>query len=230
MTKYIISLGGSLICPNEIDEDFLASFKIFILKRLEFGDEFIIITGGGKLASKYVLAGASISEIDNEEKDWLGIHTTRLNAHLLRTIFKKWANPNIITNYEKDFEKLKNYEEKILIGGGWRPGRSTDYCATKCAEKYNIKNIINLSNIDYVYEEDPKVNPNAKRIENINWKDFRKIVGDKWDPRMNAPFDPIASKLCQELNIEVVILNGKNIRNIENYMNKKEFIGSVIKD
>jgi len=119
--------------------------------------------------------------------------------------------------------------ESILVGAGWKPGFSSDYDAVLMAEKFGAKSLINLSNIEYVYTQDPKVNPDAKKIEKISWKDFREIVGNKWDPGMSAPFDPIASKKAQELKLSVAIMNGKNLINLGNYLEGKKFIGSLIK-
>ena len=228
MVLYVISVGGSLIVPEKIDVDFLVSFKQFIVKRIEKGDRFILISGGGKTARYYQEAAALVSGIDNEEKDWLGIHSTRLNAHLLRTVFKLWANPKVVKNYEKDLENLE-FNEKILIGAGWKPGWSTDYDAVLLAEKYGAKKVINLSNIEYVYSQDPKVNPDAKRYEKISWKEFREIVGDIWDPGMSAPFDPIASKKAEKLKLEVAIMNGRNLNNLNNYFEGHKFKGTLIK-
>jgi uridylate kinase len=224
MALYVISVGGSLIVPDEIDTTFLSSFKQFIIKRIEKGDRFILIAGGGKTARKYRDAAAEVSGIDNEEKDWLGIHSTRLNAHLLRTIFKIWANPKVITDFEDDIE----FKEKILVGAGWKPGCSTDLDAVHVAKKYHADTIINLSNIEYAYTEDPKLNPKAKKIENISWKDFRKIVGDVWDPGMNAPFDPIASREAEKAKLKVAIMNGKDLNNLNDFLEKKKFKGTLI--
>lgn len=225
MALYVISVGGSLIVPNEIDTVFLSSFKQFIIRRIEKGDRFILIAGGGKTCRKYQAAAAEVSEIDNEEKDWLGIHTTRLNAHLLRTIFKHYANPVVFHNFDEEVD----FKEKILIGAGWKPGWSTDLDSVLLAKKYKSNTIINLSNIDYVYSEDPKLNPKAKKFENISWKDFRKIVGDVWDPGMSAPFDPIASKEAEKENFRVAIMDGKDIDNINDFLDGKKFKGTLIK-
>jgi len=225
MALYVISVGGSLIVPDEIDTTFLSSFKQFIIKRIEKGDRFILIAGGGKTARKYQKAAAEVSGIDNEEKDWIGIHSTRLNAHLLRTIFKIWANPKVVSDFEDDID----FKEKILVGAGWKPGCSTDFDAVHIAKKYHADTIINLSNIDYVYTEDPKLNPKAKKIENISWKDFRKIVGDVWDPGMSAPFDPIASREAEKAKIKVAIMNGRDLSNLNDFLDGKKFKGTLIK-
>ena len=119
-------------------------------------------------------------------------------------------------------------KKPILIGAAYKPGWSTDYDAVYLAKTYGAKSVANLSNIDYAYDKDPKKYKNAVPIKSINWKDFRKIVGNKWEPRMNKPFDPIASREAEKLGLEVVILNGKKLKNFERYLNGKRFVGTVI--
>ena len=92
----VISLGGSIIVPDRIQVAFLKKFKEFILKFLKKDYKFIIVTGGGSTARNYIKAADRVTKINDEDKDWLGIHATRLNAHLLRTIFKKQAYPVVL--------------------------------------------------------------------------------------------------------------------------------------
>jgi len=225
--KAVISLGGSLINPGEIAVDFLKKFKVFIEKRVAEGWQFIVITGGGAPARQYIEGASAImgKEIDKNDMDWLGIHATRFNAHLMRTIFRKIAQPVIITDPEKDFI---DPEKAIVIGGGSEPGWSTDYVSTAVAARINAPYVINLSNIKQAYTEDPKKNPNVKPIDNIKWVDFCKIVGDTWEPGLNTPFDPIASKLAKEKNITVLIVEGTNLENLEKLFKSEEFVGTVI--
>ncbi len=224
----IISLGGSLIVPEEIDWQFVKDFKQLIEQEIENGYRFIIITGGGRLARKYVEAGVQIGNIDSEDKDWIGIHATRLNAHFLRTIFKKHAHPTINKN-PYDLESFLKAKESILIAAGYRPGNSTDYIAVLLAKQFGATKIANLSNIDYVCDKDPRFNEDAKKIENISWPEFQKIVGDEWNPSSNLPFDPVASKMAGQEGMEVVILNGKNLNNFKKYLDEEKFIGTTIK-
>lgn len=224
----IISLGGSLIVPDEIDWKFVKNFKNIIEKYIRKKYKFVIITGGGKTARKYIEAAGKVDDIDNEDKDWIGIHATRMNAHFIRTIFRKHAHPRINKN-PHDLEDFYKFKESILVAAGWRPGFSTDYDAVVLAKHLKAKKIINLSNIDYVCDKDPRKFKDAKILKNISWKDFRKMVGNKWDPGMNAPFDPIASKLAEEIGLEVAIMNGNKLKNLENYLEEKSFKGTVIK-
>lgn len=222
---FIISVGGSLIAPpGGIDYAFLKNFKTLILSEIKKGKKFFLISGGGTTARNYIEAADKIMKVTDDDRDWLGIHSTRLNAHLLRTIFRDIAHPEIIKNPTIHMPTNK----KIVIGGGWKPGWSTDYVATMIAQEYGIKKIINLSNIEYAYDKDPKKFKDAKKLLSVNWADFRRIVGNKWSPGLNMPFDPIASKKAQNLGLEVVIMNGKKLANLKDYLNDKKYLGTTI--
>lgn len=228
---YIISLGGSLIAPKTgIDWKFLKNFRALILKQIKKGKKFVIITGGGSTARAYQDAASKAAILTNDDRDWLGIHATRLNAHLIKTIFRQYAHPRINKNPNTKADIKKHFAkgEKIMVAAGWRPGWSTDFVATILAERLNAKTVINLSNIDYVCDKDPNKFETAKKLEKINWHDFRKIVGNVWDPGLNAPFDPVASRNGERLGLEVVIMNGKNLNNLEKYFAGEKFRGTRV--
>jgi uridylate kinase len=227
----VISLGGSLIVPKYIDWKFLKKFRELIISEIKKGKRFAIITGGGYAAREYAQAANKVTKLTRNDQDWLGVHATRLNAHLIKTIFRKYANPRINKNPRTKEDLTKSFEkgEGIMVAAGWRPGWSTDYVATIIAERLGAKKLINLSNIKYACDKDPKKFKDAKIIKEINWKNFRKIVGNKWDPGLNMPFDPVASKLAQKNNLEVIITEGKNLKNLKNILEEKKFQGTVIK-
>lgn len=222
--KIIISLGGSIVVPEIPDPVFVKSFIDLIKKYTEQGLKFVIIVGGGKTCRNYQNALKEIRETTNEDLDWLGIHSTVLNAEFIKMSFGEIAHSTVVQNPAE----LKNSNSVITIGAGWKPGCSTDFDAILCAEEAEAKTVINLSNIDYAYNKDPRTNPDAVKIENTTWSVFRKLLPTEWDPGLNAPFDPIAAKKAEELGIEVAIMNGKNLDNLRDYLDGKEFIGTKI--
>jgi uridylate kinase len=223
----ILSIGGSLIVPGDnIDHDFLKKLNMFVRSYVKRGKRFFLVAGGGKTARHYRDAGkAVIGDVTDDDLDWLGIHSTHLNAQLLRTIFKDIAHPRIIQNYDK---KLSDWREPVVVGAGWKPGWSTDYDAVMLAKDYGANLIINLSNIDWVFDSDPRKNPDAKPIKKMTWEDMEKLVGTEWSPGINAPFDPIAAQLAKRLELTVIVANGKNFRNMENILDGDSFKGTVI--
>jgi len=224
MKTFVISLGGSLIVPDQINVAYLRKFKIIIDKFVRKGYRFVIVTGGGKTARRYMDAAKEIVDLHPEDIDWIGIHATRINAHLLRVLFRDEAHPVIIKNPTAKID----FKENVLVAAGWKPGCSSDYDAVLLAENLGLKEVINLTNIDYVYDKDPKNFKNAKMFENISWKDFRKIVGDKWVAGLNVPFDPIASKEAEKNHLKVVIANGGDLNNFEKILEGRDFKGTII--
>src|SRR3989338_5313287 len=106
----IISLGGSLIAPDNIDIQFLKGFKAVIEEHIKNGNKFVIICGGGKTARKYQEAASELMAAGNEELDWIGIMATRLNALLLLYIFGKNTQDPIVAN---PTEKI-NFKKSIV--------------------------------------------------------------------------------------------------------------------
>lgn len=221
----VISLGGSLIVPDEIDTSFLKTFISTIKSYTDKGFKFVLITGGGKICRRYNNALESISSVSNVELDWLGIAATRLNAELLRIGFGDIAHSNIIL----DPDNIPVTDKPVLLGGGWKPGNSSDLAAVHVAKSVGASKLINLSNIDYAYDKDPKVFPDAVKIESISWHDFRKILPEEWTAGLSAPFDPIAAREAENLGLEVAIMNGKNIENLKKYLDGEDFIGTIIR-
>ena len=88
--------------PNSVDIKFLKKFRDVILRYIKKGRKFIIICGGGKMARMYQNSARKINILTNKDLDWIGIYMTKVNAYLLKAIFGKYAQENIITNPERD--------------------------------------------------------------------------------------------------------------------------------
>lgn len=221
-----MSVGGSLIVPDGIDTTFLAALKEFIVTETANGRRFIIIAGGGKTARRYQDAAANVSELTSEDLDWLGLHATRLNGHLLLTIFRELAHPVMITNPDDVLDIPKT--TPLIIAAGYRPGSSTDLRAVQIADRVGAHKVINLSNTDYVYTDNPNTNSAAEKIEDIAWSEFRKLIPEEWGPGLSSPFDPVAAREAERLGIEVAQINGERIQEVVNYVHGETFVGTRI--
>lgn len=224
METIVLSLGGSLIVPGEVDTEFLSSFKKLIEGQVALGKKFIIITGGGKICRKYQDALGVIRETNSDELDWLGIHATRFNAEFVKMMFGDLASSDIIL--DPTLPVVMN--KPIVVGGGWKPGWSTDYVAVVLGKQLGAHRVINLSNIDYAYDKDPNKFPDAKKLEDVTWAEYRALIPTEWNPGLSTPFDPLASKMAEEEGMHVAILNGKNIENFEKCLNGEVFVGTKI--
>lgn len=219
-------MGGSVVCPKDIDTDFLREFSLFIKKEVKKGNKFIIVIGGGNISRVYQEAASKITKLSNANRDWLGIHATRLNARLLRIIFQQEANPMI---FDQRF-KIKNFGKfSMIIGSGWKPGWSTDFVTTQIAVDHGIKEVIILGKPDHVYTADPGKDKNAQPIEEMKWSDYQKLIPKKWSPGMHAPVDPVAAALAKKKKLKVIVANAKDINNLKNILKGEKFIGTTLK-
>ena len=220
----VIALGGSIVFPDQIDWVFLRQFRSFILRQVRKGSKFVIVVGGGRLSRMYVEAAAKITPVKNEDKDWLGIHATRSNAHLLRTIFREVADPVVIDNRHK----FKHLRYPVTIASGWRPGWSTDYVAAALSYDFGADKFVIAGKPDGVYTKDFVRFKDAKFIPEISWKDYRKLIPAKWVPSAHAPVDPVAARFSERHKLVSVVIDGRDLKNLEALLNDKSFRGTII--
>jgi uridylate kinase len=227
----IISLGGSIVVPevNKINIEFLRKFKNLILKFVKKGYRFLIVVGGGKINRYYNEIAKSLNKnVKDKDLDLIGIATTKLNACLLRAIFNDFAYRKVISNPKV---KIKT-KALIIVGSGYKPGHSTDFNTVVLAKNFKTDLIINLTNVDYIYDDDPRKNPLAKPFKKISWNEYLKLiekeVGKEWKPRMNVPFDPLAARLAKRYGLKVIIANGLKFANFKKILIGKKFVGTII--
>ena len=223
----VISLGGSIVAPDGVDEAFLKEFSALTGELLSRDEKlrFIFVVGGGGPARAWQKAYRNVSSSQSDEQaDWIGIMATRLNAQLIKAIMGEWCTQDVVI----DPTKVEPLMGRVLVAAGWKPGFSSDYDAVLLAERFQANAMINLSNIDRVYTEDPKKNPDAKPLDNISWADFCTMIGEDWVPGKNIPFDPVASRHAAKLGLKVICAAGKNLPNLRNILLEKDFIGTTI--
>lgn len=224
MQQIVLSLGGSLIVPEQVQGEFLARFRELVSARFDHM-QFVLFCGGGNTARLYQDGLRTAGVGDDASLDWIGIHSSRLNAQLVKTLFGADAASEIIVDPTLQVE----LDTPVRIGAGWKPGWSTDYDAVAFAAGHGIERVVNLSNIKYAYDKDPNQFDDAQPIEQTTWAAFRQIVGDEWKPGLNMPFDPIASRLAEEKGVEVVIAEGTNLENLAAIVDGENYIGTTIR-
>lgn len=231
MTTKILSVGGSMIAPDKPDTEFLSAFVKMAKDWLaqDPGRRLILVAGGGAPARVYQGAYKDVcsylgTQPDNEAADWIGVMATRINAQLLKASFGGLCQNDVVTNPTADID----FKGQVLVASGWKPGFSSDNDAVLLAEKFGADTVVNLSNIEKVYTDDPRKNPDARPLDEISWADFRKMVGDEWVPGKNVPFDPVASKKAAELGLTVICSAGKNIANTKNILDGESYVGTTI--
>ncbi len=224
---YVVSLGGSLLFKGKkFDVHYVLSFVDFIKRFIKKNPKvrFVLAVGGGALAREYINALRELNVNDEFYLDRVGLEVANLNALVVLESFKDLVYRKVVRN---PFYKPKT-NKKVVVYAGYKPGISSDYVASACAKAYGSKVLFNLTDVDYLYDKDPKKSKSAKKIERISWPEFIKMAGN-FSSGKHFPFDPIASRFCLKNNISVVIMNGKDFKNIKNAFNGRRFRGTLIR-
>jgi uridylate kinase len=223
--RTIISLGGSILIPDDIDTDFLRAFRDAITARVAHGDTFLMIIGGGRTSHDYQMALRKLGVSSDELVDWMGIYATQFNAELVRIVFGDLAFGKLV-NDPTDYEPTSF---PIIVGGGNLPGCSSDMGAVRFARATGARRVINLSNVRVVYDSDPNTHPGAQPLHEITWAHYRSIIPSEWTPGLNTPFDPAASKEAEQDGIEVIVAHGGDLENLKKVLDGGDFLGTIIK-
>lgn len=221
---WVISLGGSRIIPNKVDYKFLREFKELINKNKD--KKFIVVCGGGNTAREYISALNNFNK-STKEKSEIGIAITRLHAVFLTEVFGKNANDSI----PKDMKQAKNLLRKnqIVFCGALRfkEDNTSDGTAAGLAAYLKCE-FINITNTTGLFSSDPKKDKNAVFIKEISWKDFEKMAKKiKFEAGQHFVLDQNAAKIIMKNKIPTYITD--SLSQVENILNKNEFIASVIR-
>lgn len=204
----VISLGGSMVVTEDgVNVDFLKKFKK-IIRTTARRNRIIIVVGGGSVCRKYQKAARSLGVKNTRMLDWIGVRATQFNAEFVRS-------------YLADIFGVEVY-------GGDKPGATTDTGAVQFAIKMHASHVINISNVDYIYDRDPKKFPNAKKLILLTWAAYRAMIGKKREPGMNVPFDPVASRLAAKHHLIVYFMSGDRLADMSRAIAGKKFFGSII--
>jgi uridylate kinase len=225
MEGVVISIGGSVLVPDSHDADYIKSL-VSLLKEISASYRLFIVTGGGKVARYYIKLGRALG-ISEDELDELGIGATRLNAQFLIQSIKDQANPKPAQTIEEAAEAGR--EHGIVIMGGTTPGHTTDAVSASLAEKVGAARLVNATNVDGVYDSDPKKNPDAKKFNKMSYDELNSLVsGDHGKAGPNVIFDPKGAKIIARMKIPLLVCNGRNIEALKNAILGKEFEGTTI--
>ncbi|MEK6956190.1 MAG: UMP kinase, partial [Nanoarchaeota archaeon] len=182
----------------------------------------VIVTGGGKTAREYM------KEVKDEKvKSLIGIMTTKLNARLISGLF------NITKAIPDTLKEVKNQieENNIVVTGalGLQPHMTSDGNAAEIAEYIKAKIFINLTNVNGLYDKDPRKYKDSKLISYVDYKSFNDIIKKiKYEAGQHFVLDQAAAEIITRSKIETAILNGKDFNNLNRFFDKKEFIGTII--
>lgn len=228
MSRIILKFSGeALKNQNEL----VAKEKLaIILKTIqllqESNNEIALVIGGGNF-----FRGRSHEDMGKVTRDTIGMLGTVMNAlyvkdylesnNIKSIISTPFDFPNLIENYRR--EELKDLYDKgsiVIFGGGvGLSGYSTDSGTILARDILDANLIIKMTNVDGVYNDDPKINKKAIKFDYLS---YQYVLDNEYQV-----MDLYAIKKCQETNTKILVMNIDNYENINEYFKGKN-IGTEI--
>lgn len=226
MKTVVISLGGSILIP-ELENHLIRDY-VPVLRKIAKKCQLYVVVGGGGEARRYISVARKLG-IDEGTSDEIGILITRLNATLLIASLGDDAYPKVAETHNE--AKKFGESKKIVIMGGITPGQTTDAVAAVLAERVGASVFINATSVDAVYSEDPKKNPKAKKFTTLTPAKLLEIVGaEGLGAGSNNVLDVIAARIVERSRIPLIVLDGRNPKNLEDAILKGKVKGTVVSD
>lgn len=224
--RITICFGGSILVPGAPDLACIRDIVKTVRGLRSQNHEVLIVVGGGELARSYIKAAQELG-ILGIDHDQIGIAATRLNAQLLIAALGEIAEPAPVTVFEKAVRAI--FRNKVPVMGGTTPGQTTDAVAAMLAQVSKSEVLVFFTNVDGVYTADPKLDPQAKKLDRLTPDELAKLVGSaEYKPGMKSVMDPVAVKLIQRSNIKTFILGRHEITRLPEILNGAKHTGTVI--
>ncbi|MCK4443954.1 MAG: UMP kinase [Thermoplasmata archaeon] len=215
MDVVVISIGGSVLIPDDRDFDYLTKLAELLIE-LSSRVKLYVVVGGGRVSRYYIELGRLLGT-DESRLDEMGVVVTRLNAKLLISALSGRAN-EIPPSTVRDAVGLGK-ENGIVVMGGTTPGHTTDGVAALLAEGVKADRIINATAVDGIYTRDPKKYDDAERIEHLTFEELLEMCKTTdWKAGPSNVFDSLGAEVIARSGIPLLVVDGRNV----------EILGSAI--
>jgi len=224
----VVSIGGSVLLTGTGDREYFEQLAD-LLRRLGADRPLVVTTGGGRTAREYIQLGRSLG-LTEFELDEVGIEVTRLHARLLAARIGGPTPAHPPTTVPAVVEQLRAGSPVVL--GGTEPGHTTDGVAALVAVRIRAARVVNATDVDGIYDQNPRTHPNARRLERLTWPEFRAMVhaGTSGEAGQNFLFDRLGADALARAHIPLLIVPGRDLANLESAITGGTCRGSRVSD
>lgn len=220
-----VSIGGSFLVGEQGVDLALAREIASVLARVSRTRRVFAVVGGGATARRYIEAARALGA-NEVALDELGIALTRANARVLLAALPD-AYPRPALSFDEALLASRSFP--LVVLGGTHPGHTTDAVTVMIGEAARAKRVVIATNVDYVYDKDPRKHADATKLPHLTSEDLVRItIGSENKAGSAGVIDPLGAKLVHRSGIETAVVNGRNLKALEAALLGTAFDGSLI--
>jgi len=198
--RVILKLTGSLFDRGSEEVKAVAQVIRDSIKEAEIP---AVITGGGEAARRYIDYAKNLGA-DQSTLDELGTDVARINAKLLIVALGQSAYP--YPPHTLDEAVKASFTGRVVVAGGFQPGQSTNAVAALLAERLSASLFVNATDVEGVYDKDPRRYSDAKLLREISVVELRRILEGEIYAGTYELMDPLALKIIERSKIPTRII------------------------
>ncbi|MBR5272604.1 MAG: UMP kinase [Clostridia bacterium] len=228
--RILLKISGEVLAGEKghgINGDTVNSICRAVKECADLGVEIGLVVGGGNF-----WRGRTSEHMQRTRADHIGMLATAMNSLALADALeqlgvevrvqtaiemKEIAEPYIRNRAVRHFEKGR----VVIFGcGTGNPFFSTDTAAALRALEIDAEVIFKATNVDGVYDSDPKKNPNAKKYDTLTYMEMLS--------KEITVMDSTAATLCMDNNVQILVFNLSDPHNIVRAV-LGETVGTILK-
>lgn len=209
--RVLLKLSGEAFAGERktgLDYAVISSLAQQIVDAHQLGVEIAVVIGGGNIIRGHYAAQAGI---DRATADYMGMLATVINALALQDAIEQLGVPTRVQTAIQMFQVAEPFIRRrairhlekgrvvILAAGTGNPYFTTDTAAALRALEIHAQAFLKATNVDGVYDADPKIDPNAKRFSYITYEEALAL--------QLRVMDLTALTLCMEHRLPIVVFN-----------------------
>jgi len=225
MDAVVVSVGGSILMTQDGPDAARITSMAGALREAAQVARVLAVVGGGATARRYIAAARAVGE-NEASLDDLGIAITRANARLLLAALPE-AYPAVPAGFDEALLASKSFP--IVVMGGTHAGHTTDAVAAMLAERARAARLVIATNVDGVYDKDPKAHKDAKFLPRIAAKDLVALtIANAQQAGSAGVVDPLAAKLIHRSRTPTLVVHGGKLEELVKAMTGKPHKGTVV--
>jgi uridylate kinase len=216
----VVKIGGHLFSRSGVTSvDWIKEASEVLKSCHTSGEKWVLVVGGGDAARGFIKASETVC-------DEIAIMVTRIHASLFIQALGDVSYPNVVGSVEELRNALVSRD--LAVAGGFWPGQSTFAVAAYCAETIRARKMLVATNVEGIYDKDPRMFRDARLISRMTYSELRRLM--EGSPQTAGEYrmvDAVGLSILERSRISLSIIDGRDPKRLREALSKG-YAGTIV--